>query len=745
MKRKTFQFIIILTFLGILTLQWGCTVQQNLQSSNQNLTRVDSLIELMTLEEKIGQLTLFTSDWVVTGPTMRENYKKDILSGKVGAIFNAHTADYTCELQRMAVEETRLGIPLLFGYDVIHGYKTIFPISLGEAASWDLEAIEKAARIAAEEASAAGLHWTFAPMVDIARDPRWGRVSEGAGEDVFYSNLVAKARVKGFQGNNMSDENTLAACAKHYAAYGAAQAGRDYHTVDISERTLREIYLPPFKAARDAGVRTFMTSFNEINGIPATGNKKLMTDILRGEWNFDGFVVTDYTSINEMVPHGNVADLKEAGELALNAGVDMDMQGAVFYDHLAQSVKEGKVSEVQIDVAVKRILKIKEELGLFDDPFKYCQPSREKETILAENHLKFAREIARKSMVLLKNENKTLPLNTRDKIGLIGPLADTQLELLGSWHGAGDAKDCITPLSGLKAQSEGEILFAQGCDINSDRKSGFEEAVELAKSVDVVVMVLGESANMSGEAACRTELGLPGVQLDLAKEIVKTGKPVIVLLMNGRPLSIPWLDENVEAIVETWFLGTQAGNAIADVLFGKYNPSGKLPVTFPRNVGQVPVFYYMKNTGRPLEANNKYTSKYLDVQNTPLYPFGYGLSYTEFNYSNLKVDKPTFRKSDNLTVSIDVSNTGDYDGEEVVQLYVRDLVGSVTRPVRELKGFEKIFIKKGQSKTVTFVLENKDLKFYDINMNFTTEPGDYEIFVGGSSDAQLSQKVKLID
>jgi beta-glucosidase len=741
-KKQFLQINIVV--LVLLVSSFGCKVNQDSVSQNQTSGTVDSLLNLMTLEEKIGQLTLFTSDWVVTGPTLRENYKEDIKSGKVGSIFNAHTAEYTCDLQRLAVEETRLGIPLLFGYDVIHGYKTIFPISLGEAASWDLEAIEKSAQIAAEESTAAGLHWTFAPMVDIARDPRWGRISEGAGEDVYYGNLVAKARVKGFQGKDINDPNTMIACAKHYAAYGAAQAGRDYHTVDISERTLREIYLPPFKATIDAGVRTFMTSFNEINGVPASGSKRLMTDILRGEWGFEGFVVTDYTSINEMVDHGNVADEKEAGALALNAGVDMDMQGAVYYNYLAESVKEGVVSETQIDVSVRRILAIKEELGLFKDPYKYCNPSREKETILSVDHLAFARDVSRKSIVLLKNENEVLPISKETKIALIGPLANSQPELLGSWHGAGDAKDCITPLKGFHDQTEAKISYALGCDIKGDRKTGFKEAIDLAKTSDIVLLVIGEGANMSGEAASRTNINLPGVQLDLAKALVETGKPVVVILMNGRPLSIPWLDKNVDGILETWFLGTQAGNAIADVVYGAYNPSGKLPVTFPRNVGQVPIFYYMKNTGRPFEADDKYTTKYLDVENTPLYPFGYGLSYTKFEYSNLKVSKTTFEKNDELNITVDVANTGKYDGEEVVQMYVRDLVGSVTRPVRELKGFEKVFIEKGKTKTVSFTLSAQDLKFYDIDMKFTTEPGDFEIFIGTNSDATLSKKIKLL-
>lgn len=737
-----FTFGMVLTaFLSIL----GCKVSQAVVPEGNGMGRVDSLLHLMTLDEKIGQLTLFTSDWVVTGPTMRDSYKEDIKSGRVGSIFNAHTADYTCELQRISVEETRLGIPLLFGYDVIHGYKTIFPISLGEAASWDLKSIEKSARVAADEASSAGLHWTFAPMVDIARDPRWGRVSEGAGEDVYYAKLVAEARVRGFQGNDLRAPNTVIACAKHYAAYGAAQAGRDYHTVDISERTLREIYLPPFKAAQEAGVKTFMTSFNELNGVPASGNKMLLTDILRDEWGFDGFVVTDYTSINEMVDHGNVADEKEAGELSFTSGVDMDMQGAVYYNYLAQSVAEGKVTVEQIDRAVRRILTIKEALGLFDDPYRYCHPSRQAATLLSDKNLAFAREVARKSIVLLKNKNKVLPVDRNKKIALIGPLGNAQYELLGSWHGAGDAKDCVTPLTGLQAQTTAEITYVKGCDLNSEDRSGFAEATEAANAADIVVLAIGEGADMSGEAASRSEIGLPGVQLELAKEMIKTGKPVIVILMNGRPMAIPWLAENADGILETWFLGSQAGNAIADVLFGAYNPSGKLPVTFPRNVGQVPIFYYMKNTGRPMDPNDKYTSKYLDVDNSPLYPFGFGLSYTTFNYTDLKVNKPVFKVSDEITVSVKVTNTGNYDGEEVVQLYIRDLVGSVTRPVRELKAFEKVFIEKGKSKTVSFVLTAEDFKFFDIDMKYTTEPGDFEIFVGTNSDASLSKKIKLVD
>jgi beta-glucosidase len=691
-------------------------------------------------------MTLFTSDWDQTGPTLRANYKEDIRAGKVGAIFNAHTAAYTRELQRMSVEETRLGIPLLFGYDVIHGYKTIFPISLGEAASWDLAAIEKAARIAAVEASAAGLHWTFAPMVDIARDPRWGRISEGAGEDVYLGSRIAEARVKGFQGDDLAAVNTVIACVKHYAAYGAAQAGRDYHTVDISERVLREVYLPPFLAAKNAGARTFMNSFNELDGIPATANKHLMQDILRDEWGFTGFVVTDYTSINEMVPHGYAIDDKHAGELALNAGVDMDMQGAVFYTHLKKSLEEGKVTLQQIDDAVRRILRIKYELGLFADPYKYSDVSRERQFVLSQEHLEAARDVARKSIVLLKNENSVLPLpGSIARIAVIGPLADAKADQLGSWHAAGNANDCVSLVEGIRAKVSDavKVSYTRGCEVNSTDTSGFAAAVANAYAADAVIVAVGEHEWMSGEAASRSQLGLPGVQQDLIKALLATDRPVIVVLMNGRPLAIPWVAQNAPAILETWFGGTQAGNAIADVIFGDYNPSGKLPVTFPRNEGQVPIFLAMKNTGRPMQANNKYTSKYLDVENTPLYAFGHGLSYTTFEYAPVKVSAPELRTGGMIQISSVVKNTGIRPGDEVVQLYVRDLVGSVTRPVKELKGFQKISLNAGESKTVTFTLNSDDLRFYTADMTFKAEPGEFEVFIGGSSDTQNSAKFNL--
>jgi len=733
-------------FLSLLLLCGPWLWSQSFGLTNAQEKELQDLMDKMTIEEKIGQLTLFTSDWDVTGPTLRGNYQEDIKSGKVGSIFNAHTAAYNRDLQRMAVEETRLGIPLLFGYDVIHGYKTIFPISLGESASWDLEAIEQAARVAAEEASAAGLHWTFAPMVDVSRDPRWGRISEGAGEDPYLGSRIAEARVRGFQGSDLSRNNTLIACAKHFAAYGAAKAGRDYHTVDMSERVLRETFLPPFKAALDAGVQSYMTAFNELFGVPATGSEFLLTDILREEWGFDGFVVTDYTSINEMLPHGVVANLQEAGELALQAGVDMDMQGAVFYDHLKQSLDNGEIDEVMIDRSVERVLRAKYLLGLFEDPYRYSDTTRENQTVLAEAHLEMARDVARKSMVLLKN-NGVLPLSAQgQQIALIGPLADSQADLLGSWHAAGEAKDVVTLRQGLQEAlgDRSELLYAKGCSVEGGNRSGFPEALALARQADVAILAVGENWWMSGEAASRSELDLPGVQLDLIRDIKATGTPVVVVLMNGRPLAIPEVDEQADAILETWFSGTMGGAAIADILLGNYNPSGRLPVTFPRNVGQVPIHYSMKNTGRPMDPDSKYTSKYLDVPNSPLYPFGYGLSYTTFEYGEPVVSAPSFTADEELRFSVVVENTGSLPGRETVQFYVRDLVGSVTRPVLELQGFEQIDLAPGEEKTVVFELSAEALRFYRRDMSYGFEPGEFELFVGPNASDLQSVKVKLI-
>jgi beta-glucosidase len=705
---------------------------------------IDELLTRMTLEEQIGQLGLFTSDWTVTGPTVREGYRDDIRAGRVGAIFNAYTADFTRQLQHLSVDDTRLGIPLLFGYDVIHGFRTIFPIPLGEAASWDLVAIERSARIAATEAAAEGINWTFAPMVDIARDPRWGRISEGAGEDVYLGSLIAAARVRGFQGDDLGAVDTVLATAKHYAAYGAAQAGRDYNTTDMSDRVLRTTYLPPFKAAVDAGVASVMTSFNELNGIPATGNHYLITDILRGEWGFKGFVVTDYTSINEMVQHGFARDLPHAAELAIDAGVDMDLQGGVFTEYLGQLVKEGRVSQAQIERAARRILEMKYRLGLFEDPYRYSDPARQAAEIYKPEYLEATRDMARRSMVLLKNADATLPLSDKPgTIALIGPLADSKSDLIGSWSAAGDHdKKPVTVREALAARlgDSARVLYARGAGYafgDAGDHSGFEKALEAARSADVVIAVMGERADMSGEAASRTRLDLPGAQSALLKQLVATGKPVVLVLMNGRPLALEWADANVDAILEAWFPGTMGGPAVVDVLFGDYNPSGKLPVTFPRTVGQVPLYYDAKNTGRPYtpdKADEKYLSRYLDTPNTPLYAFGYGLSYTRFEYSDVSLDATEIGPGDTLTASVTVTNAGDYDGEEVVQLYIHDLVGSVTRPVKQLKGFKKIRLAAGESRTVRFSLNAQDLAFYRADMSYGTEPGAFDLFIGGASD-----------
>ncbi|MDZ3832806.1 MAG: beta-glucosidase BglX [Sphingopyxis sp.] len=704
---------------------------------------IADLMAKMTLDEKIGQLSLLTSDWDSTGPTMRQGYQDDIRKGRIGSIFNAFTAKYTRDLQRLAVEETRLKIPLLFGYDVIHGHRTIFPISLGEAASWDIKAIEKAARISATEAAAEGIHWTFSPMVDIARDARWGRVSEGAGEDVYLSSRIAEARVRGYQGDDLKRVDTVLATAKHFAAYGAAQAGRDYHTVDISERTLRDIYLPPFKAAADAGAATFMTAFNEYDGVPASGSHYLLTDVLRNKWGFKGFVVTDYTSINEMVAHGYSKDLKQAGEQSINAGVDMDLQGAVFMENLAQSVAEGKVDMARVDAAVKVILEMKYRLGLFEDPYRYSDEAREKATVYRADFLESARDVARKSIVLLKNKDNALPLAaTARSIAVIGPLADSKEDMIGSWAAAGDRTTRpVTLLEGMRARAaKGTTVgYATGAGYHfgdAGKTDGFAEALALAQKSDVIVAAMGEHWNMTGEAASRTSLDLPGNQQALLEELKKTGKPIILVLMSGRPNSIEWADANADAILHAWYPGTMGGHAVADVLFGDYNPSGKLPISFPRNAGQAPIHYDMKNTGRPInpaDPNAKYVSRYLDTPNSPLYPFGYGLSYTSFAYSPVTLSAAKVRPGETLTASVTVTNNGSRDGEEVVQLYVRDLVGSVTRPVKELKRFEKLMLKKGETRTVRFTLTDADLAFTRADMSWGSEPGEYKLWVGTSS------------
>ena len=746
-------FISLLLLISILSCN-PKTAQTNVE--NQTATDlkmnsfVDSLLQKMTLDEKIGQTVLFSAGMDKTGPTLDKNYIEYMKKGMVGGIFNLHSAKVSKEFQKIAVEQTRLGIPLLFGLDVIHGYKTIFPIPLAESSSWDLTMIEQSARVAATEAASVGVNWTYAPMVDIARDPRWGRVSEGAGEDVYLGSQIAAARVKGFQGDDLSKNNTLLACAKHYAAYGAVIAGRDYNTVDMSEIELRNTYLPPFKAAIDAGAGTIMTAFNELNGVPCSANKFLITDILKNEWGFKGFVVTDYTSITEMMKHGFSKDEKQAGEQAINAGVDMDMQGGIYLRNLKNLVSEGKVSEQQITDAAKRILEMKYKLGLFQNPYKYSDEQREKETEYKPEFLEASKQMAEKSMVLLKNDNQLLPLSTTKKIALIGPLVKNDSDILGSWAAQGDRNGkAISVYEGIQAflGANNSILYAKGCEIDDANTSNFNEAISVAKKSDVVVLVLGEGAGMSGEASCRTNLDLPGVQKELIAAIKKTGKPIVLVLMNGRPLTLEYENKTADAILEAWWPGTMGGEAIANVLYGTYNPSGKLPITFPRNVGQIPLYYNVKSTGRPYDPANPtniYITKYLDSPNSALYPFGYGLSYTTFKYSNLVISKKEFKFKEPINVSVTVTNTGKYAGEEVVQLYIRDLVGSITRPVKELKRFEKIMLQPNESKKVNFTISSDDLAFYSTDGSYKAEPGDFNLFVGTNSEDVLETSFALI-
>ncbi|NVO09752.1 MAG: glycoside hydrolase family 3 C-terminal domain-containing protein [Bacteroidales bacterium] len=738
--------LILLTSLIL----FGISCKKLNTNNNKLETKVDSILAIMTLDEKIGQLNLVAGNMDQTGPTTNKEYEKDIKDGRVGAILNVYGVEQVRKLQELAVKNTRLRIPLLFGYDVIHGFKTIFPIPLAEACSWDIELIEKTARLSAEEACAAGLNWTFSPMVDIARDPRWGRVAEGSGEDCYLASLIAKARVIGYQGEKLNDPLTMAACVKHFAAYGAPIGGRDYNTVDMSDRMLRETYLPPYKTAVDAGVATVMSSFNELDGVPSSGNKYLLTQILRNEWGFKGFVVSDWTAINEMVNHGYAASEKKAGELALNAGLDMDMQGAVYFNYLKKSLDEGKISEKQLNESVRRILKLKYNLGLFANPYLYLDNKREKEITYSKRHLDHALLSAKESIVLLKNTDykgrKLLPLSKSvKKIALIGPLADNKKDMLGTWNAQGDENKVTTILAGLKSKyPESIIEYTKGSDFNGKDKVGFNSAITLALKSDIVICTIGENIDQSGEAASRSEIGLPGVQQELMEELVKTGKPIIAIVMAGRPLTIEWLSKNVNAILFAGHLGTRAGDAIADVLSGDYNPSGKLVMTFPRSIGQVPIFYSTKNTGRPFDAKNSYTSKYLDISNDPLFPFGFGLSYTSFEYSNLKLSKQSIQNSESLTVTFTLKNTGKYDGEEVAQLYIRDLVGSVTRPVKELKGFKKVFLKSGEQKELSFSITENDLKFYDANMKFLAEPGKFKVFVGSNSVELLEADFELL-
>ena len=729
-------------FLSLVLAGLGITVSAQ-KSIDQKVTE---LMAKMTLEEKIGQLNQYNDDITATGPVTKDADKAgQVRAGKLGSILNAIGAKNTKNWQDQAMQ-SRLKIPLLFGQDVIHGFRTTFPIPLGETATWDMNLIEKSARIAATEASAYGIHWTFAPMVDIGRDPRWGRVMEGAGEDTYLGTLVGKARVKGFQGNGLGNKDAVMACAKHFAAYGAAVGGRDYNSVDMSLRQLHETYLPPFKAVSEMGVATFMNSFNDINGIPATGSKYLQRDLLKGVWDFQGFVVSDWGSIGEMIPHGFAKDNKEAALKAIVAGSDMDMESRSYTNHLAELVKEGKVDIQLIDDAVRRILTKKYELGLFDDPYRFINEKREKEQANNPEHRKFAREIGAKSIVLLKNENQLLPLSpTTKKVAIIGPFAKATVENHGFWSIAfpDDSQRIVTQFDGIKAQLDknSELLYAKGCNANDNDKSLFAEAVETAKKADVVIMTLGEGHAMSGEAKSRSNIHFSGVQEDLLKEIAKTGKPIILMINAGRPLVFDWASENIPTIVYTWWLGTEAGNSIADVLFGKINPGGKLPMTFPRNEGQIPIYYNHYNTGRPAKNNTdrNYVSAYIDLDNDPAYPFGFGLSYTTFQYSDVNVSATQLKGNQTLTASVTLTNSGNYDGEEVVQLYIRDLVGKVVRPVKELKGFQKIFLKKGESKTVSFNITPEDLKFYDDELNFDWESGEFDIMIGTNS-AQVQTK-----
>ena len=718
--------------------------------------RVDSLLKLMTLEEKIGQMNQYNGFWDITGPAPtggQAALKYDHLKkGLVGSMLNVVGVKDVKALQKIAVEETRLKIPLIFGFDVVHGYQTISPIPLAESASWDLEAIKRSAQIAAEETAAVGVNWTFAPMVDITRDARWGRVMEGAGEDPFLGSKIAYARVKGFQGDDFSGTNTILACAKHFAGYGFAESGRDYNTVDVGTSTLHNMILPPFKATVDAGVRTFMNSFNDINGIPSTSSALLQREILKGNWKFDGFVVSDWGSIGEMIAHGQARDGKQAAELAANGGSDMDMESYLYVEHLAALVKEGKVKESDINDSARRILRVKFEMGLFEDPYKYCDEAREKATLGKQEFHDGVLDVAKKSIVLLKNQNDLLPLKkSGQKIAIIGALASDKSSPLGSWRAKSVDGSAVSVMEGLQKYTGNQYVYEKGADvaigtpvfgnetlINMTDKSGFDKAVAAAKNADVVIMVLGEIGYQTGEGRSRTNINLPGVQQELLETVYKANRNIVLVLNNGRPLTIPWADANIPAIVEAWQLGTQSGNAIAQVLYGDYNPSGKLPMSFPRNVGQLPIYYNHKNTGRPNDGGESvFWSHYGDEKNTPLYPFGHGLSYSKFQYSNLKVSAASFAGSGKITVTVDVKNIGKVEGKEVVQMYIRDLAGSETRPVRELKGFEMVPLKPNETKTVSFDIDKELIQFYTSNKKWEAEPGAFKVFIGGDSNATL--------
>ena len=741
----------ILYIVALITLLSAQTIQAQKSKADAIDLKVNVLLAKMTLDEKIGQLNQYTSDKDATGPVSKSSNKlEEIKQGRLGSMLNVRGAADTRIVQEAAMK-SRLKIPLLFGLDVIHGYRVTFPIPLAEAASWDLSAMELSARVAAREASASGIHWTFAPMVDITRDPRWGRVMEGAGEDPYLGSLIAKARIKGFQGKGLGNTDAVMACAKHFAAYGAVLAGRDYNSVDMSDRLLWEVYLPPFKAALDAGAATFMNSFNDLNGIPATGNSFLQRDILKGKWDYKGFIVSDWGSIGEMTAHGYAATSYEAARLALTAGSDMDMESRSYIGNLAKLVADKKVPVALIDDAVKRILRKKFELGLFDDPFRFSNAEREaKEINSPENH-QAAREVAKKSIVLLKNEQQLLPLSKQLKsIAVIGPLAKSNADMKGFWSVDWENDQLVSLYDGLqnKLGNNTKLIYAKGCGIKDTSRAGFNEAIEAAKQGEVVVVAVGETFDMTGEAKSKADIHIPGVQEELIKALKATGKPVVVLIMAGRPLIFNWTADNAPAILYTWWLGSEAGNAMADVLFGDYNPAGKLPMTFPRAEGQIPVFYSYKSTGRPSMNDNdtNYKSAYLDLPNSPQYAFGHGLSYTSFSYTNLKLNKTVIKTNESVVASFTLTNTGKYAGEEVVQLYLQDKFASVVRPVKELKDFQKVSLAPGESKTITFTIDKEKLSFYNQQMKWGAEAGEFNLMIGTASDKIfVNRPFQLID
>lgn len=735
--------------LLITAITFFCAFGLNAQKKDVIDQKIDSLLKIMTLDEKIGQLNQFAGTMNPTGPVTRRGDGSDaIKKGQVGSVLNVVGAERTREVQKMAVEETRLGIPLLIGFDVIHGYRTMFPIPLAESASWDLDLMKRTAAAAADEAAAVGIHWTFSPNVDICRDARWGRVMEGAGEDTYLGSQVAKARVEGFQGDDLKAKNTVIACAKHFAAYGAAEAGRDYNTADMSDVVLRNDYLPPFQAAIESGVHTFMSGFHELNGVPTSASKYLLTDILRKEWGFKGFVVSDWASVREVAAHGHAEDLKDAGLKAFSAGVDMDMESVAYFNHMKSLVEEGKVSESMIDTSVRRILRMKYEVGIMDDPYRYCDEKREKEVILNKEYIALAREAAAKSMVLLKNEGNILPISDKVKsIAIIGPLADSKKDMMGSWSKSGDPQDAITFLEAINNiyGKNIKISYERGCNIDGDDRSGFQKAIEIAKNADIVIATMGEAASMSGEASCRGKIELPGVQEELLKELKDANKSLVVVLFNGRPIAIPWLDKNMPAILEAWFPGVQGGNALCDILFGKFNPQGKLTVTFPYSSGQVPIYYNYKNTGRPMRySDDVFVSRYLDQPVKPLYPFGYGLTYSSFEYSDISLDRPQISKFQVLRATVTIKNTGKYTATETAQLYIRDMVASITRPVKELKSFKQITLKAGESKTITFDIKEADLRFWNDNKEHISESGTFHLFIGTDSENVKKSEFKLL-